>query len=186
MVTTPEDFQQLLVGDDRRVEIDLDGLGVVAEVVVCGVGRRAAGVPYPGADDAVDSPELGIRAPESAQAEGGGFRAGGNCGIQGRDLNIRGAPGCLHRSGPFLMAVMAHGLALQGGGVLSLRSDRQAKTQRRRGDNYVKNFSYQVFHIYKIIVISWKFGKGCPEKFFGGGCDTSPAGNRAMYANFIG
>ena len=38
MVAAPEDVQQLLVGDDRRVEIDLDGLGVVAEVVVGGVG----------------------------------------------------------------------------------------------------------------------------------------------------
>ena len=38
MVAAPEDVQQLLVGDDRRVEIDLDGLGVVAEAVVSGVG----------------------------------------------------------------------------------------------------------------------------------------------------
>ena len=96
MVAAPEDVQQLLVGDDSRVEIDLDGLGVVAEVVVGGVALRAACVPYPGADDAVDSPELGIRTPESAQAEGSGLRVGGNCGIQGRDLNFRGAPGCLH------------------------------------------------------------------------------------------
>ena len=96
MVAAPEDVQQLLVGDDRRVKIDLDGLGVVAEVVVGGVGLRAACVPYPGADDAVDGPELGIRTPESAQAEGSGLGAGGNCGIQGRDLNLRGARGCLH------------------------------------------------------------------------------------------
>jgi hypothetical protein len=66
MVAAPEDLQQFLVRDDRRVEIDLDGLGVVAEVAVGGVLPRAAGVPYPGADDAVDSPELGIRTPESA------------------------------------------------------------------------------------------------------------------------
>jgi hypothetical protein len=96
MVATPEDVQQLLVGNDRRVEIDLDGLGVVAEVVVGGVGRRAAGVPYPGADDAVDSPELGIRTPESAQTEGRGLRAGGHYGIQGWNLNIREALGGLH------------------------------------------------------------------------------------------
>ena len=90
MVAAPEDVQQLLVGDDRRVEIDLDGLGVVAEAVVSGVVLGAARVAYPGADDAVDSPELGIRTPESAQAEAGGLRAGGNCGIQGRDLNYPG------------------------------------------------------------------------------------------------
>lgn len=141
MVAAPEDVQQLLVGDDRRVKIDLDGLGVVAEVVVGGVVLGAARVAYPGADDAVDSPELGIRTPESAQAEAGGLGAGRNCGIQGRDLNIRGAPGGWHDRGPLLMAVFAPGLALQGGGnvatagVLSLRSGHQAKTQRRRGDD---------------------------------------------------
>lgn len=96
MVAAPEDVQQFLVGDDCRVKIDLDGLGVVAEVVIGGVGLRSARVPYPGADDAVDSPELGIRTPESAQAEGSGLRVGGNCGIQGRDLNIRGGHGGLH------------------------------------------------------------------------------------------
>jgi hypothetical protein len=140
MVVAPEDVQQLLVGDDRRVEIDLDGLGVVAEVVVGGVVLSAARVPYPGADDAADSPELGIRTPESAQAEGSGLRAGGNCGIQCRDLNIRGGPGGLHYRGSLLMAVFAPGLALQGGGnvaaagVLSRSAGHQAKTQRRRGD----------------------------------------------------
>jgi len=141
MVAAPEDVQQFLVGDDSRVKIDLDGLGVVAEVVVGGVVLSAARVPYPGADDALDSPELGIRTPESAEAEGSGLRAGGNCGIQGRDLNIRGAHGCLHYRGPFLMAVIVYGLALQGGGngatpgVLSRSADRQAKPQRRGDDN---------------------------------------------------
>ena len=83
LVAAPEDVQQFLVGDDRRVEIDLDGLGVVAEVVVGGVWPRAAGVPYPGADDALDSPELGIRTPESAQAEGRGLRVGGHAASRG-------------------------------------------------------------------------------------------------------
>ena len=73
MVAAPEDVQQLLVGDDRRVKIDLDGLGVVPEVAVGGVGLLAACIPYPGADDAVDSPKLGIRAPESPQGESCGF-----------------------------------------------------------------------------------------------------------------
>ena len=72
MVAAPEDVQQFLVGDDGRIEIDLDGLGVVAEVVVGGVGLGAARVSYPGANNAVDGPELGIRTPESAQGEGGG------------------------------------------------------------------------------------------------------------------
>lgn len=141
MVAAPEDVQQLLVGDDSRVKINLDGLGVVAEVVVGGVAPGAACVSYPGADDAVDSPELGIRSPESAQAEGSGLRLGGNCGIQRGDLNFRGVHDGLHDRGPFLIVVITHGLALQGrgnaatAGVLSRSADRQAKTQRRRGDN---------------------------------------------------
>ncbi len=90
MMAVPEDVQQFLVGDDGRVEIDLDGLGVIAETVIGGVGCGAAGVSYPGANNAVDGPELGIRTPESAQGEGGGFGFGGNCGIHGRNLNARG------------------------------------------------------------------------------------------------
>jgi len=54
------------------------------------VSARAAGVPRPGANNAVDSPELGIRPPKSAQGEGGGLGMGGNCGIHGRNLVDRG------------------------------------------------------------------------------------------------
>lgn len=172
MMAAPEDVQQVLVGDDRRVKIDLDGLGVVAEVAVGGVGLRAARVPYPGADDAVDNPELGIRSPESAQAEGGGLGAGGNRGIQGRNLSLRGLPGSLHDRSPCLMAVIVPGLTLQGGGnvkaagVLSRSAGRQAKTQGRRGYDYVQYSFCQFSHIDKIIVIDCSRGKVCREKFF--------------------
>ena len=117
MVAAPEDVQQLLVGDDSRVEIDLDGLGVVAEVVVGGVVPSAACIiPYPGADNPVNSPELGIWTPESPQSEGSRLHVSGNRGIQGRDLNLRGAHSCLHESRPFLKAFITHGLAWRGGG----------------------------------------------------------------------
>ncbi len=89
MVAAPEDVQQLLVGDNRRVEVDLDGLGVVPEAVVGGVWLGPARIAYPGADNAVESPELGLRTPESAQTEGGGLGLGGDCGIQGRDGQLR-------------------------------------------------------------------------------------------------
>jgi hypothetical protein len=37
MMAVPEDLQQFLVGDNGRIEIDLDGLSVIAEAVVGGV-----------------------------------------------------------------------------------------------------------------------------------------------------
>jgi hypothetical protein len=89
MVATPEDVQQFLVGDDGRIEVDLEGLGVVAEAAIGGIALGAAGVAYPGADDAMDGPELGLRTPESAQGKGGGLRLGRHCGIQGRNLQPR-------------------------------------------------------------------------------------------------
>jgi hypothetical protein len=90
MVIAPEDVQQFLVGDDGGIVVDLNGLGVIAEAVIGGILLGAARVSYPGADDAVDGPELGIRTPESAEGKGGGLRFGGHCGIYGRHLQPRG------------------------------------------------------------------------------------------------
>jgi hypothetical protein len=53
---------------------------VVAEAVVSGVGLGAARVSFPGSNYAMDGPELGIRAPKSAQGEGGGFGFDGDGG----------------------------------------------------------------------------------------------------------
>ena len=86
VMAVPKDVQQFLVGDDGWVEIDLDGLGVIAETVIRGIFPGAARVSYPGANYAVDGPELGIRSPKSAQGEGGSFGLGGNCGIHGWNL----------------------------------------------------------------------------------------------------
>jgi hypothetical protein len=96
MVTVPEDLQQLLEGNDGRIEIDLDGLGVVAKIVIRGLRRRTARVSYPGANNAMDGPELGIRTPESAQGEGGGLRVRGSENIQRWNLNTRGELCLLH------------------------------------------------------------------------------------------
>jgi hypothetical protein len=89
MVAAPKDVQQLLVGDDGRVIIDFNGLSVIAEAVVGGIFLAATRISYPGADDAVDGPELGIRTPESPQGESGGLSVGRNRGIHGRYLNTR-------------------------------------------------------------------------------------------------
>ena len=90
MMAVPEDVQQFLVRDDGRVEIDFHGLGVIAEAVVGWVLFGPARVSYPGANNAVDGPELGIRTPKSAQGEGGGLGFDRNCGIHGRNLDPRG------------------------------------------------------------------------------------------------
>ena len=67
------DIQQFFIRDDIRVEVDLDGFGVVPDTSVGGVGRFAAAVADPCAKDSVETPELGVRAPESAQGKGGGL-----------------------------------------------------------------------------------------------------------------
>jgi hypothetical protein len=73
LMAGPEDVEQLLIGDDVRIEIDLDRLAVVAQAVVGGVFPDAAGIAYARADDTLETPELGVGSPESAQAEGGGL-----------------------------------------------------------------------------------------------------------------
>jgi hypothetical protein len=90
MMTAPKDVQQLLVRDDGRIVVDLDGFGVIAEAVIRGVWRGAPRVSYPGAPNAMNGPELGIRTPKSAQGKGGSLRFGGNFNIYGRELNARG------------------------------------------------------------------------------------------------
>ena len=77
VVACEEDLEQLLVRDHARVEVELHGLGVVAEVVVCGVELGPAGIADPGPYHSFEAPELGLRAPESAQGEGGRLKGGG-------------------------------------------------------------------------------------------------------------
>ena len=90
MVAVPEDVQKLLVRDNVGVENNLDSFGVVAEMVIGGIRLGTAGVSHPGANNAVDSPKLGIRTPKSAQSEGSGLHFGGHGGIQRRGLDARG------------------------------------------------------------------------------------------------
>jgi hypothetical protein len=73
----------LLIGDLGGVEFHLDRLRMVADVLVVGVHRLAAGIADARADDPGDAPEPGVRAPESAQGEGGNFRTGVNDVIDG-------------------------------------------------------------------------------------------------------
>ncbi len=69
IMACPEDIEQLPVGDHGRIEIHLDRLDVISEVVVRGVLRRPSRVPDTGAENAGETPEPGVRTPESAQGE---------------------------------------------------------------------------------------------------------------------
>lgn len=83
-VAFPEEGAQLRIGDAFRVIVYLHGFGVIADVAVIGVLRRSAGIAHTGADNAFDKPEPGFDAPESAQAEGGGFEFLGSRPVNGR------------------------------------------------------------------------------------------------------
>ena len=72
----PERLQQLLERGLFRIVIDLERLAVVADVLVGRVFLAAARVADTGADDAGQTPKLGVRRPESAQSERGRFQFG--------------------------------------------------------------------------------------------------------------
>ena len=71
VVAAPEHGQELAVGDTSRVVVNLDCLGVVTEVLISWVPGGAAGVSHAGADYAIETPEPGVRTPESAKGKGG-------------------------------------------------------------------------------------------------------------------
>jgi hypothetical protein len=65
----PEDVEQVGIRDARGIEVDLDGLGVVADRLVRGVSCGATGIANARANDAGNLPEPGIRTPESTERE---------------------------------------------------------------------------------------------------------------------
>ncbi len=77
IMACPEDIEQFPVGDHGRVEVHLDRLDVVPEIVIRGVLRRSPRVPDAGAENAGETPEPGVRTPESAQGEGRRLRHSG-------------------------------------------------------------------------------------------------------------
>jgi hypothetical protein len=79
----PENIQKLPVGYSIRVVIYLKSLGMIAKAVIGGIFLCAARVANARANNSIDSPELGIRTPESAHSKGRRFylcrRGGINC-----------------------------------------------------------------------------------------------------------
>ena len=80
----PENIQKLAEGYSGRVVIYLESLGMIAKAVVGGIFLCAARVANARANNTIDSPEPGIRTPESAHRKGRRFYLGGYGGINGR------------------------------------------------------------------------------------------------------
>ena len=66
IMALPEHVQQLSISYPFRVIVDLDRFRMVAQIMVCRIFLRSAGIPYTCTDDAPQTPELGVRSPESA------------------------------------------------------------------------------------------------------------------------
>ncbi len=88
-MAAPKNPQQFLIGDLLRIVVNLDRLGMIADIPVGRILCAAARVTDPRADDAFDSPELGIRSPESAQGKGRTFYILGADAIDLRSCRFR-------------------------------------------------------------------------------------------------
>ncbi len=75
VVDLEEEFQHLAIAGLRRVEDDLDRLGMGAVIAVGRVGHVAAGVADPRRQDARLAPDEVLHAPEAAAGENRPFRA---------------------------------------------------------------------------------------------------------------
>ena len=73
VMTVPEALQELLVTNELGVEVDGDGLGVIAQGSVSRILLGSAAIADAGPEHPFESPKLGIGSPKSAQAEGRGL-----------------------------------------------------------------------------------------------------------------
>lgn len=71
-MTLPKMLQQLVVGDLRRVIVDLDGLRVITNVSISWMCRCAAGISNSGTNNSLNNPEPGFDTPKSAKPKRGG------------------------------------------------------------------------------------------------------------------
>ena len=91
-MAVPEYGQEFLICDLRWIVVNLDRLRMTVEVVVCGVIDASTSVTDAGADYSVNTPEPGVRSPESAQGEGSGFSCHRRGGIYRRYSDVRNTP----------------------------------------------------------------------------------------------
>ena len=105
----PKNFQEAAVRYDCRVKIDLDRLGMVAQVMVGWIRVGASRVADTRAEYPIEAPEPGVRAPESAKGKGRGLKKPVTFAFvrhapsppSAEELSsLQGLPGELPRGGP--------------------------------------------------------------------------------------
>jgi hypothetical protein len=69
-VAIPESLEQFFIRDPGRVVVNLNRLRVIAKIVIGRVLFCPPCVPDTGANDTRDTPEPGVRSPESAKSKG--------------------------------------------------------------------------------------------------------------------
>jgi hypothetical protein len=82
VVRAPEHFQEIGELDLLRVKLDLNGFRVIAQVVVAGLVLLAACVADACPQDTRETPEPGVRSPESPEGEGGNLHPRTTIGIR--------------------------------------------------------------------------------------------------------
>lgn len=87
-MAAPKDIQEFLVRDPGRIIINLDCLGMIAEVVICGVLCGTTRIANAGSNDTIDASKLGIWTPESTQRKGRGFRITWSYQVNGGNSQI--------------------------------------------------------------------------------------------------
>jgi hypothetical protein len=86
-VVLEEQLDQLRVRPARRVDVELEALRVIFQVVVGREALAASAIADPGAPDSVETPEPGIRGPESAQRERRGLELRRLLGVEEERLH---------------------------------------------------------------------------------------------------
>lgn len=72
-VFRPEDAEQVAIGDSLRIVVNRERFRLIAEIVVGRLFLFAPAIPDTGAKNAIETPELRVWTPKSAEAEGGGL-----------------------------------------------------------------------------------------------------------------
>ena len=63
----PERVQQFFIRDLGWIKVNLNRFSVIAQIVIGGVLLRSPCIPNTGTNDTRDTPEPGVRSPESAK-----------------------------------------------------------------------------------------------------------------------
>jgi hypothetical protein len=69
----PEHVEQLGIRDDARIEVECERFGVIAEIVIGRILVMSARVSDARANDSGETPEPGVRRPESTECEDRGL-----------------------------------------------------------------------------------------------------------------